>query len=156
MLYPAQLYREELKRKLISCWYLPKYKWYFLNEFREFNVPEDTNWRRDFVYLNKEKEVDGYFSYHYDSVAKSISQFGLVSFTDDGTSLILSAIEHIKGLINNGLHRIEWWAVEGNPANKLYEKLVKKYQGEIVARLHDCHYIDGRYYDSIIYEIILK
>jgi hypothetical protein len=25
MLYPAQLYREELKRKLVECWYNPKY-----------------------------------------------------------------------------------------------------------------------------------
>ena len=73
MLYPAQLYREELKHKLISCWYKPEYDYYFCGEYSEFSVPDTTMWRRDFVHLDKDGEVDGYFSYHYNEVAKSLS-----------------------------------------------------------------------------------
>lgn len=59
MLYPAQLYREELKWKLISCWYKPEYDYYFCGEYSEFDVPDTTMWRRDFVHLDKDGEVDG-------------------------------------------------------------------------------------------------
>lgn len=156
MLYPAQLYREELKRRLVSCWYKPKYDYYFLGEYREFDVPDNTMWRRDFVHLNDRGEVDGYFSYHYDPVSKSISQFGLISFTDKGAFLTLSVLVHIKQLIKEGLHRIEWWAVEGNPVNELYKKLVAKYGGKVVGELHDCNYVHGKYCGSVIYEIILN
>ena len=154
MLYPAQLYREELKRKLISCWYNPKYDWYFMDEYRNFEVPNDTEWRRDFVHLDKNGEVDGFFSYHLDISAKSVSQFGLVSFSDNGAGFVKDCIDHMKQVIANGLHRAEWWAVDGNPANKLYESFIKKYGGTIAGRLHDCNYFKGKYHDSVIYEII--
>jgi hypothetical protein len=108
MLYPAQLYKEELKRKLIGCWYKPEYDYYFLGDYREFTVPDNTDWRRDFVHLNKNGEVDGYFSYHYNEVAKSLSQFGLISFTGNGGALMLDCIRHIDKLISEGLHRAEW------------------------------------------------
>lgn len=154
MLYPAQLYREELKRKLISCWYKPEYSYYFCGGYREFDVPDNTDWRRDFVHLGADGEVDGYFSYHYDEVAKSLSQFGLISFTGKGGALMVSVLRHIDKLISEGLHRMEWWAVCGNPANQLYERLIKKYGGEIAGHLHDCHYFDGKYHDSVMYEIL--
>jgi hypothetical protein len=32
MLYPAQLYKEELQKKMISKWYDPKYMYYFGEE----------------------------------------------------------------------------------------------------------------------------
>ena len=42
MLYPAQLYKEELKCKLIGCWYKPEYDYYFCGEYSEFSVPDTT------------------------------------------------------------------------------------------------------------------
>lgn len=154
MLYPAQLYKEELKRKLISCWYDPEYDYYFLGDYHEFSVPDNTDWRRDFVHLNKNGEVDGYFSYYYNEIAKSLSQFGLISFTGNGGALMLDCIRHIDKLISEGLHRAEWWAVVGNPACKIYERLIERYGGHIAGYMHDCNYFGGKYYDSVMYEIL--
>ena len=154
MLYPAQLYKEELKRKLIGCWYKPEYDYYFLGDYREFTVPDNTDWRRDFVHLDKNGEVDGYFSYHYNETAKSLSQFGLISFTGNGGALMLDCICHIDKLISEGLHRAEWWAVVGNPACKIYERLIERYGGIIAGYMHDCNYFNGKYYDSVMYEIL--
>lgn len=154
MLYPAQLYREELKRKLIECWYKPEYDYYFCGEYSEFTVPDNTDWRRDFVHLDKDGNVDGYFSYHYNEVAKSLSQFGLISFTGNGTLLLRNCIAHIDKLIAEGLHRMEWWAVCDNPINKTYEKLIHRYGGVIAGRMRDCNYFGGKYHDSVMYEII--
>lgn len=154
MLYPAQLYREELKRKLVACWYNPKYDWYFNGEYSEFAVPDTTVWRRDFVHLNKDGEVDGYFSYHMNEVAKSASQFGLVSFSDNGAGFVKDCIDHMKQLIAEGLHRVEWWAVSDNPVNKFYESIIKRYDGTIAGLMHDCNYFRGEYHDSVMYEIV--
>lgn len=154
MLYPAQLYREELKRKLIGCWYKPEYDYYFLGDYREFSVPDNTDWRRDFVHLDGNGEVDGYFSYHFNELAKSLSQFGLISFTGKGGALMVSCMRHIDKLISEGLHRMEWWAVVGNPACEMYERLVKRYGGNVAGYMHDCNYFGGKYYDSVMYEIL--
>lgn len=154
MLYPAQLYKEELKRKLIGCWYKPEYDYYFLGDYREFSVPDNTDWRRDFVHLNKNGEVDGYFSYHYNEIAKSLSQFGLISFMGNGGALMLDCIRHIDKLISEGLHRMEWWAVVGNPACKIYERLIERYGGSVAGYMHDCNYFNGKYHDAVMYEIL--
>ena len=108
MLVPAQLYKEELKRKLVECWYKPEYDYYFLGDYREFTVPDNTDWRRDFVCLNSKGEITGYFSYYYNEVARSLSQFGLISFTGNGTILVRDCIRHIEKLIGEGLRRVAW------------------------------------------------
>lgn len=154
MLYPAQLYREELKRKLISCWYRPKYDYYFCGDYREFSVPDNVDWRRDFVHLNDNGEIDGYFSYHYNEIAKSLSQFGLISFTGASYRFLRDCREHIEKLISEGLHRMEWWAIADNPANKMYEHIIEKYGGTIAGRMRDCQFFNGKYHDSVMYEII--
>lgn len=98
--------------------------------------------------------MDGYFSYQRNDAARSISQFGLVSFVDNGTDLVPDCIRHVDKLVSEGLHRMEWWAVSDNPANKIYEWLIARYGGQIAGRLHDCNYFGGKYHDSIMYEIL--
>lgn len=154
MLYPAQLYREELKQKLISCWYKPEYDYYFLGEYQEFTVPDNAYWRKDFVHLNANGEVDGYFAYSNNDTAKSLSQFGIISFTGNGGALVRDCIRHIDKLVAEGLHRMEWWAVVDNPATKIYEKLIERYGGNVAGYMHDCYYFGGRYHDSVMYEIL--
>lgn len=159
MLYPAQLYKEELKRKLIGCWYKPEYDWYFLGEYREFTIPDNTDWRRDFVHLNNDGEVDGFFSYHYDTLAQSLSQFGLVAFSSNKRHrglFVKDCLSHIESLINKGVRRIEWWAIADNPVNKTYEKLIHQYGGSVVGYLHECNYFEGKYHDTIVYEILFN
>ena len=154
MLKPAQLYKEELKRKLIECWYDPKYEYYFLGDYREFTVPDNTDWRRDFVCVDSKGEIIGYFAYHHDDTARSLSQFGLISFTGNGALLVRDCIRHIENLVDEGLRRCEWWAVADNEANKLYEKIIDRYCSAVAGRMRECNYFGGRYHDSILYEIL--
>ena len=154
MLYPAQLYREELKCKLISCWYKPEYDYFFLGEYQEYNVPDNAYWRRDFVHLNSNGEVDGYFTYSNNDVAKSISQLGLISFSGNGSSLVRDCMRHIDKLVAGGLHRMEWGAANDNPANTMYKKLIHRYGGKVAGHLHDCYFFSGQYHDCVMYEIL--
>ena len=153
MLYPAQLYKEELKRKLISCWYDPKYKYYFAGDRHEFTIPDNTDWREDFVHLSESGEVDGFFSYNYDDGSKSMRNFGLISFCDNGLDLVQDAIDRIKYMIACGVQRLEFFAFADNPICKLYNYYIKRYGGEQVCRLHRVAFFDGEYHDSVLYEM---
>lgn len=154
MLVPAQLYKEELKRKLVACWYQPKYQYYFAGEYNEHNIGDNAYWRRDFVHLNSRGEVDGYFSHNYNDATKSMSGFGLVSFSDNGALLVKDVIKYMKDLFELEAQRAEFFAFVDNPATKVYDKLIKKYGGKVVGRLTRSAYFNGKYHDCIIYEIL--
>lgn len=156
MLYPAQLYKDELRKKLISCWYDPKYRWYFGGEHNEFSVPENTDWRHDFVHLDNNGEVDGFFSYNYTDGSKSMTQFGLISFRDYAFPLIADALDRVKYMFENGAQRCEFWAFTDNPVCKVYDKFAERYGGKIVGRLTRSAYFDGEYHDVVFYEFLVE
>lgn len=156
MLYPAQLHRDELKKKLISCWYDPKYEWYFGGERHEFTIPDNTDYRQDFVHLDENGEVDGFFSYNYEDGSKSMRQFGLVSFGDNGAALIGDAISQVKMMFANGAQRCEFWAFADNPVCKFYDKLAARYGGARVGMLTRSAYFNGKYHDVVFYEFLVE
>ena len=64
------------------------------------------------------------------------------------------ALAHIENLVDEGLRRLDFWAIADNPVNKMYRKLVDRWCGYEVGRMHECHYFGGKYHDSILYEIL--
>lgn len=154
MLYPAQLYKEELKRKLIACWYDPKYKYYFSGDHHEFTTPDNTDWRQDFVHLDPNGEVDGFFSYNYNDGSKAMTNFGLISFAENGSALFRDARDRIIEMFRNGAQRCEFWAFADNPICKSYKRIVRRYGGKQVGYLTRSAYFDGAYHDVIFFEIL--
>lgn len=154
MLVPAQLYREELKNKMIACWYEPKYKYYFSGEYNEIKIADNAYWRRDFVHLNSKGEVDGYFCHNYNDACKSMNGFGLISFSDSGALLVREVIEYIMKMFEVEAQRAEFFAFADNPAVKLYDKLIKRYGGKFIGRLTRSAYFCGEYHDCVFYEIL--
>lgn len=155
MLYPAQLYREELKRKLTECWYDPRYKYYFSGSAYEVSVPDNNDHRHDFVHLDKDGKVDGYFSYQIDWQAKSLYNFGLIGFADNNTLFLHDCVNRVKEMVRQGIRRVEFWAWRDNYVNKFYERLISRYSnGCIAGRLHQSGFFDGSYHDTTIYEVI--
>lgn len=154
MLVAAQNYRDELKSSLINCWYKDKYIHYFSGEYNELSLPNNAFWKRDFVHLSKDGEVDGYFCYDYNDMDKCIRNIGLISFVDNGSLLVKDVLEHIKVLFSKGAQRLEFSAFIDNPATKIYDKLIKRYGGKVVGELHRTDYYDGNYHDRKIYEIL--
>lgn len=154
MLVPAQLYKEEVKRLLVSKWYDPKYQYYFSGEYNEVQIAADAYWRRDFVHLNSNGEVDGYFSHNYNDGSKSICSLGLISFTDNGFPLLWDVIQYIRSLFNSGAQRLEFFAFDDNPAIELYTKLINRYGGKYIGTLTRSAYFNGEYHDAVIYEIL--
>ena len=155
MLYPAQLYREELKNKLIAAWYDPKYKYYFSGSAYELSLPDNNESRHDFVHLDDDGKVDGYFSYQIDWQAKSLYNFGLIGFAENNTLFLRDCIRNISDMKEQGIRRAEIWAWQKNPANKFYRHMVERYSnGRVVGVLHQSGFFDGEYQNTVIYEIL--
>ena len=156
MFESAHAYKEELRTKLIKCWYEEKYKYYFAGEYNELQIGNNTDYRHDFVHINPiTKEIDGFLSYNYDMRARSLSGFGLISFSDNGGLLMRNTIQHIIHMFENGdIQRVEFWAFADNPVVKQYHRIISKFGGTEVATLHRTNWFDGRYHDCIVYEIL--
>jgi RimJ/RimL family protein N-acetyltransferase len=156
MFESAHAYKEELRTKLIKCWYEEKYKYYFAGEYNELQIGNNTDYRHDFVHINPiTKEIDGFLSYNYDMRARSLSGFGLISFSDNGALLMKDTIRHVMHMFENGdIQRVEFWAFADNPVVKQYSRIISKFGGTEVATLHRTNWFDGRYHDCIVYEIL--
>ena len=157
MLKPAQLYKEQLNKKYIETWYDKKYMYYQSSPVcYEIQIPDNNECGYNFVYVDENDDITGYFSYKINWISKNICNFGLISFKDNNVAFIRDVIKHIRHMLDDvGIQRIEFWAYKENPANRAYQKLVKKFGGAKVATLHNVNMLsDGRLHDMVIYEIL--
>ena len=147
MLYPAQLFKEELKRKLVSVLDDPKYQYYFSGEFYEFNIGDNLEWRQDFVHLDRKGKIDGFFSYNYNDTSKNMRNFGLISFTDNGIPLIYDAIKRVKYMFKMGAQKLEFWSFVDNPIYTTYKNMIESYGGHQTGYMKRSDYFNGKYHD---------
>lgn len=155
MLVAAQIYREELQKKLQATWYDMKYQYFWQGGCNDIEIPNDNYWKKQFVFLDKEGNITGYFSYNCCADTGSLNNFGLISFIDYNPRFIQSVIKHLKNILSKGcINRIEFFAYEDGPANKGYKKLVKKFGGKQVGKLtKNTRLLDGKLHDTVFYEI---
>ena len=66
MLVPAQLYKEELRNKIVSTWYSLEYQYYWQSYNNEPTFEENNIYSRQFAFI-EDKEITGYFSYSLDN-----------------------------------------------------------------------------------------
>lgn len=153
---PAQLYEKEIQQKLIACWYDPKYAYYFGGNYRVNQIGDNADWRRDFALIDSDGQVSGYFSYNYDECNKSMHNFGLIDFSGNGQELVRQALGHIRGMFEKGAQRLEVMCFGDSPACRLYDFYMKRCGGKQVGKLTRAWYFDGKYHDSIIYELLAE
>ena len=158
MLVPAQLYKEELKKKMVSTWYNLEYQYYWSNYYEEPNFEKNNNndiYNRQFAFVEDNK-VTGYFSYTFDNSTKSLYNMGVLSFEKPNYHFIKAVIKHIKWLFDEKIiDRIEFFAYEDNPAIKGYDKILERFGGKRVGKLTRSQKLyDGKLHNTILYEIL--
>jgi hypothetical protein len=95
MLVPAQMYKEELKIKIISTWYKIEYQYYWQGYNNEPNFDDNNIYNRQFAFIEN-GNITGYFSYSLDNSSKTIYNIGLLSFERPNCIFIKNVISHIK------------------------------------------------------------
>lgn len=157
MLDSAFKYKEELNKLFIDIWYDEKYKYYYACTSRAgYEIPEEGDWHgRQFVSLDSNGEIIGFIAYDINRTTEVVSEFGAINFTDNKITFAKDLAQVIDDVFCKFNHpKLEWSVVVGNPVEPNYDKMCKKYGGNIVGVFHK-HYklIDNKYYDEKMYEL---
>jgi len=155
MIQPAKVYESKLIDKFLSIYDDPKYKYFFLSGYNFIPSIEDDEWnyiKRVSVY---NEEVLGYLSAVVDRTANKISELGVINFTNDNFIFSRDLANFINLLFYQyNFYKIKFSVVIGNPAEKMYDRFIEKYNGSIIGiSKKDCRLTDGRLYDVKYYEI---
>ena len=97
----------------------------------------------------------GYFAFQVDYYARKAYNFGLMSF-DRGNPIVGLDVFHKLEELVKYMHRVEWRAVEGNPACRGYDKFISIHGGNKIILRDSVRDKYGNYRDDFIYEIVNK
>lgn len=150
-------YEEELQRKFRETWFKDKYKYYHNGVYHEeFKLSNNTWDNHQFVVLNKQGEVTGFISYEVNRSVNCVNSLGIVNFTDDVASFAVALLQVIDDIfVKFNFDKLVFHVVVGNPAEKHYDRLVKRIGGRVVGTFtNDTKLTDGKLYDIKFYEVL--
>ena len=157
MLKPAQLYKDELNKKMVEGWYDIENAYYHATPASYMiDVPDNNKETHMFVSVDKEDNIIGYISYQVDWEVMSADNFGVISFDKGNLLFIRDIYQAIMNLFNvYRFNRIAWFCYTDNPAIKGYRKFVRKLNGrEIGIFRQTAKLMDGKIHDYVCFEIL--
>lgn len=163
MLKPAINYVDQLtKLRSIIFDNEDKYKYYINNDYINYKTltVEDSDWNYiQRVSVNEKDEVQGYLSATLNPPF-SITNLGFINFYLNSKKLQMSFVRDMLSFIDylftyRNLQKIEWCVIIGNPAERLYDKFIKKFNGRVVGTFTKSKRLfDGNVYDVKWYELM--
>jgi len=159
MLEYAKKYEEQLRQLFFDIAFDPFYQFQQCSTNRGvFKLPEDT-WENNHFVSMYDKEIIGFISYQIRRADNLIDGLHIVHFKCKKPHNyifgkdILTAIKDI--FEKYGFNKINFCVVIGNPIEKTYDRLVKRYNGRIVGiKRQEVRLLDGKLYDMKEYEIL--
>ena len=161
MLKPAILYKEALAEKAKVVLNEPeKYKFIELNNYQSYNIftiDEVDEWAKiKRVSVNADGVVLGYMGCSVCRQDSSVSGLLFVNF--DLTKLSVTFVRDMEVFLQYLLkmfRKVSFVCVVGNPAERLYDKVIEKYHGRVVGiKKQEALLQDGQFYDLKLYEIV--
>ena len=157
MLVPALLYKEEIEKEFARLLYTDEYFYYqggyYTNTIPEIAKQEFNYGLIEYAIVDTQEGLLGYLGYHIDPETDTANSIGVISFTKGNAIIGKDLFEELETLVHRH-RRVEWRMYGGNPAEKHYDRFLKKHGGNKVI-LHDVlkdKY--GKYHDEVIYEIL--
>lgn len=157
MLENARLYQSQLQDLFYKIWYDPKYQFYFGGDARySLDMHHDDPNCRQFVSLNSNGEVIGYFSYRINIDVRLAERFGAIHF---GEGYTMTFAKDLRQLIDDcfekfGIRTVEFAVICGNPIEQSYDKIVQDVGGRILCqRSNRALDMQGNLCDDKLYEI---
>lgn len=97
-------------------------------------------------------KVIGFFTYFIDTLSDNVCSFGLYSFDRGNPVVGFDVYKKMRELIAHH-RRIEWRMIGGNPVQKHYDKICRRYGGHRAVLHEVVRDESGIYHDEYIYEI---
>ena len=158
MLEPAIKYKEQLEKIQYNIWFEDKYKYWNCDVYyHTLQIDTDTWNKHQFVSV-KDGEVIGDIAYSVARSDNSAHSLSIINFSDNKTTFGIDLGKALKDIFERyKFRKLNFTVVVGNPIEKSYDKMIKKYGGRIVGTYKaDVKLIDGEYYDKKLYEILAE
>ena len=157
MIKPAQLYSSELKKLFYEIAYDERFKFLEGCSYSDEYKPSESSWgSHEFVSIINDIVI-GYMRYSISRDNYNVKSLQVVNFTFKPNIIFARDLYEVMHNIfeKYNFNKISFQCVIGNPIEKTYDKLIKKYNGNIVG-IHKKHMrlMDGKLYDCKIYEIL--
>lgn len=158
MLQIAFLYQEQLQRLFPKTIYNEKYKYYHCYWYVEYaeEIKKDSWETMQFVSVDSKDNVIGYIEAKIDRKINAITSLRIINFSTESIVFSRDVKHFFDDLLNKyRFRKVTWAVVVGNPAEKIYDRYIKRYGGRIVG-IHkdDVRLWDGKYYDFKFYEVM--
>jgi len=153
MLQPAKMYEKELQELKLKTFFNPKYKWCYLGYNMEIPI-YNSRWEYIQMVSVIENKVIGFLEASMDRPEGFVSKIFMVNFTEDKRFFI-----DIKNFLEYLIYEVEVLKIDfsvivGNPIEKKYDHLIKKFGGKIIGTMKGNVLIGSKYYDQKLYEFI--
>lgn len=159
MLDIAIKHEYELSEKFQNTWFQDKYKFYNFDVYYEDIEIANSTWNKhEFVSLNKYGEIIGYIGYGVKRHTGYCDGLAAINFSDDKITFGIDLARAIRDIFEKfNFNKLKFSVVIGNPVEKSYDKVIKRFNGRIVGIDKDeTRLIDGKLYDVKRYEILRK
>ena len=155
MLEPAIKYKEQLEKAQYGIWFDDKYKYWNCDVYYDTLQINTDSWNKHQFVSVVNGEVIGYISYNVSRENNSANALSIMNFSDNKAAFGMDLGRALKDIFEKyKFRKLNFTAVVGNPIEKSYDKMIKKYGGRIVGTYKEhVKLIDGEYYDYKIYEI---
>lgn len=157
MLDLAIKHEEQLQKKLMDIWYKEKYKYYIADIWcQKKELAKDTWNDHQFVSIDNNGNVIGFIEYQVNRSDNSCSYLGICNFDENMMITFgLDLGQALKDIFEKfKFRKLTFSVLVGNPIEKSYDKMIRKYNGRIVGTyIQDVKCFDGEYYDRKLYEI---
>lgn len=159
MLKQAILYKDELQRKYAEAICDDHFKFYTGESYRHFKLEiDDNDWNSlQFVSVDSNNKIIGMLGAGFNRDSRNFQGFGIMNFTKKpNVTFAKDVIQFLKNIKNvHNANRIEFMAYVGSDAEAMYQKFIMKHGGRVVGTKRRCQkLIDGKYYDSTLFEIL--
>jgi len=156
MLDIANKYEEKLQLLFANIAFDDKYKFLTGSSYRDKYKTSDSTWQKhEFVSIHN-KEIMGYLQYSLDRVSNIAFGMQIVNFKNPNIIFANDLKKFLTDIFEKfQFRKLKFAVYVGNPIEKSYDKICKKYGGRVVGTYkQDDKLIDGNYYDYKMYEIM--
>lgn len=158
MLRLAYTYKDKLNQEYQKIAFNDKYKYYINDTYWSYNINvSDSSWNYvQMVSVDKDDNVIGYMSACCDRSKNQVTGLSILNFRDLNYTFSKDLYTFLDLLFTKEkFMKMEWLVIVGNPAEAMYDRLVKKYGGNIIGSSHlSTKLPDGEYYDVKYYELM--
>lgn len=159
-LRPAILYKDEIWKEIQKRYFYSDGMFYASSSLENFLPdikPDDREGHFQYAIFDADKLI-GYMEYNIDYYVSRAYSFLMFSFADTVKEKYQfgKAVYKVINKLTHQVHSIEWRAVQGNPACRAYDKMVKRYNGRKLVFYDSNRDKYGNYHDDYIYEILIN